>query len=84
MTSFTPEPWDYSHHPTQEIDVNTIDVDTSVIRKVSGVAVIALLGALALSYAIDTLAARADTTGAGALSSFGEYLTEVGEALGNG
>lgn len=64
--------------------MNTIDIDTRVIRKVSRVAVAALLGALALSFAIDTLAARTDTTGAGVLSSFGEYLTEVGEALGNG
>ena len=62
--------------------MNTIDIDTNVTRTVSRVAAIAIVGALALSLAIDSLAARTNTTGSGVLASFGAYLTEVGEALG--
>ena len=63
--------------------MNTIDIDKDVTRTVSRIAAIAIVGALALSFAIDTLAARPNTTGGGVLASFGEYITEVGEALGS-
>ena len=84
MASFKPERWDYSHQPSQEIDVNTIDIDTNVIRTVSRIAAIAIVGALAVSFAVDTVAARTNTTGGAVVASFGEYITEVGEALGSG
>ena len=64
--------------------MNTIDIDTRVIRTVSRFAAIAIVGALAVSFAIDTLAPRTNATGGGVSASFGAYITEVGEALGSG
>jgi hypothetical protein len=62
--------------------MNTVFTPTT--RAVRPLAAAAIVGALALSLAvIATLATMSDTTGAGIFPSLGDYLTEVGEALGN-
>jgi hypothetical protein len=62
--------------------MNTVFTPTT--RAVRPVAAIAIVGALTLSLAaIATLATMSDATGDGIFASLGDYLTEVGEALGN-
>ena len=67
--------------------MNTIDVktfDTNSNRTVRRLAV-AIVGALVLGLAaVVTLGAAANVTGGGIFGRLGDYITAVGEALGNG
>jgi hypothetical protein len=64
------------------IDLDTLDTNTTrAARRV----VIAIVGALVLgSAAVATLAVATNVTSGGIFAAIGNYLTEVGEALGNG
>ena len=62
--------------------MNTVFTPTT--RAVRPVAAMAIVGALALSLAaIAALAMLSDATGDGIFAWLGDYLTEVGKALGN-
>ena len=62
--------------------MNTVFTPTT--HAVRPLATAAIVGALALSLAVIViLATMSDATGAGTFASLGDYLTEVGEALGN-
>jgi ferric-dicitrate binding protein FerR (iron transport regulator) len=65
-----------------EIDMNTIDTNTgSSFRR--RLAAIAIVGALALSFAAAFGALKADdATGDGMFAWLSDYITAVGEALG--
>ena len=78
-----PEAQNDSRHLTQETHMNAID--TKRARAVRRLAVIVLVGALALSFAaIATLGVETDVTGDGAFAWVGEYMAKVAEALGGG
>ena len=63
--------------------MNTVVTPTT--RPVRARAIIAIVGALALGLAATaTLAMMSDAAVGGILAWLGGYLTEVGEALGNG
>jgi len=63
--------------------MNTVFTPTT--RTVRPPATIAIVGALALGLAaVATLAMMSDAAVGGMLAWLGGYLTEVGEALGNG
>lgn len=75
IANLTPE--NYSDHLTREID--------NIRRPVRRLAAITIVAALALSFAaIVTLGAETNVTAGGILASLGDYITEVGEALGRG
>jgi len=64
--------------------MNTIDTDTRAARTIGSAAAIAIVGALALSFAIGTLGSQTNATTGGVFVWMGDYITEVGEALGSG
>lgn len=81
IANVTPE--NYSDHLTREIDMNTLYLN--IRRPVRRLAAITIVAALALSFAvIVTLGAEPNVTVGGILASLGDYITEVGEALGSG
>jgi len=60
--------------------MNTIGIHAT--RNVRRLAVIAIVGALALSFAaIATLRAETDVTGGGIFAAMGDYIAAVGETL---
>jgi hypothetical protein len=62
--------------------MNTVFTPTT--RAVRPLAAMTIVGALALGLAAAaTLVMMSDATAAGIVASLGDYLTEVGEALGN-
>jgi hypothetical protein len=63
--------------------MNTIDIDRAA-RTIGSAAAIAIVAALALSFAIATVGSQANAAGGDVLAWMGDYLTEVGEALGSG
>jgi len=63
--------------------MNTIGANTN--RSFRRVAVIAIVGTLALSFAaLATLGAETGSTGDGIFASMGDYIAKVAEALGSG
>lgn len=81
IVNFTPE--NYSDHLTRETDMNTLYIN--IRRPLRRLAAITIVAALALSFAvIVTLGWETNVTVGGILASLGDYLTEVGEALGRG
>jgi len=63
--------------------MKTIGANTT--RSVRRLAAIAIVGALALSFAaIATLGAETTSTGDGIFAWMGDYITRVADALGNG
>lgn len=82
MANFTLEGWKRLHHLTREIHMNTTDSTTSRVRRF---AAIAIVGALALSFAVAFAALKADNaTGDGIFAQIGDYISQVGEALEGG
>ena len=83
MANFTLEGWKRLHHLTREIPMSTSDSTTT--RTVRRFAAIAIVGALALSFAVAFAALKADNaTGDGIFAQLGDYITQVGEALEGG
>ena len=63
--------------------MNTIGANTN--RSIRRLAVIAVVGALALSFAaLAALGAETGSTGDGIFASVGDYIGTVAEALGSG
>jgi hypothetical protein len=83
IPNHTTESWGYSHLPTQEIAMNTIDISTT--RRVSRPARIVVISVLALGFAaaVAAVAQESGVTGADIAARMGDYITEVGEALGS-
>lgn len=81
MATVTPE--NYSDHLTREIDMNTLYI--SIRRPVRRLAAITIVAAVALGLAvIVALGVESNVTFAAMLGSLGDYLTAVGDALGDG
>jgi hypothetical protein len=71
--------------PTRETDMNTTETKTTS-RAVRRLAVIAIVGGLALSFAAAFAALRADpeVTGGGLSAWITDYIAAVSEAFANG
>jgi hypothetical protein len=83
MTNFTPEGWKRLDQLTREIDMNT--TDSTATRTVLRFTTIAIVAALALSFAVAFAALKADNaTGDGIFAQLGDYIAQVGEALEGG
>jgi hypothetical protein len=64
--------------------MNTINIGAT--RRVPRPATIAVIAVLAMGFAaaVAAVAQEAGVTGAGIVARMGDYITEVGEALGSG